>query len=145
MNDERLKSFLERTKVDKTTGCRLWTGAKDSGGYGQFRENPLNTSNSKVHRAAYRHYIGPIPAGQLVLHTCGNRHCVEPQHLTLGTFDDVHANRKHVRHITKQQAEQMAHLRETQCTSYKELARQFNCGASTVPRKIAELKSGHLD
>lgn len=39
---------------------------------------------STAHRISYRLLIGPIPAGHLVLHRCGNASCINPFHLYLG-------------------------------------------------------------
>jgi hypothetical protein len=41
-----------------------------------------------AHRIAYRLSVGDIPDGLKVLQTCGNRQCVNPQHLCLGTMSE---------------------------------------------------------
>ena len=73
------------SEVDSETGCWIWQKGKDKDGYGQFS---FKNRNYKAHRVAYRLYIGPIPKGMLVLHTCDTPPCVNPSHLFLGTNDD---------------------------------------------------------
>jgi hypothetical protein len=45
-----------------------------------------NRQHDLAHRIAYHLSIGDIPDGLKVLQTCGNRQCVNPQHLCLGTM-----------------------------------------------------------
>ena len=42
-----------------------------------------------LHRVAWEaHNAEPIPSGMVVMHTCDNRRCFNPQHLRLGTQSD---------------------------------------------------------
>lgn len=61
-----------------STGCRLWSGAKDRDGYGVFW-------GQRANRVAWERRNGPIPTGLLVLHACDDRACVEGEHLMLGS------------------------------------------------------------
>lgn len=66
-------------KVNKTGECWLWTGAIQSGGYGELAgagHRPL-----LAHRVSYELLVGEIPPGLQVDHLCRVRACVNPEHL----------------------------------------------------------------
>jgi len=85
--DERL---AHHSVVDPSTGCRLWTGAIDSQGYGQ---TSIKAKRYLAHKAAYECAIGPVPAGMCVLHRCDTPGCINPAHLFLGTRGDNNTDR----------------------------------------------------
>lgn len=78
------------SKADSKTGCWIWQKGKDKDGYGQFS---FKNRMYKAHRVAYRLFVGPIPRGMQVLHTCDDTSCVNPKHLFLGTNIDNVADR----------------------------------------------------
>jgi hypothetical protein len=78
-----LARFTAKYRV-QTTGkrCWLWTGAKDSSGYGQMRgEGGIHAKVEQAHRIAWQIFRGPIPAGLEIDHLCEVKACVNPDHL----------------------------------------------------------------
>jgi len=69
--------FMQYVRLD-SCGCWLWMGGKTSHEYGKFK---LDGRNVRAHRASYELFVGPIPEGLTIDHTCNVRLCVNPEHL----------------------------------------------------------------
>lgn len=79
-------------RVKKTEWCWLWQGGKNSRGYGSFQ---VTTKTPKpAHRVAYELTKGMIPEGLTIDHLCGNKGCVNPEHLEVVTMSENHLRRK---------------------------------------------------
>lgn len=75
-----MTTLVERflAKVDQSGDCWEWTAGRSGEGYGRFWLDGRVTSAQRV---AYELWVGPIPAGLEVDHTCHNPGCVRPAHL----------------------------------------------------------------
>ncbi len=61
------------------SGCWCWTGTLNSHGYGMWKQRG-------AYRTAYKLWVGPIPTGFCIHHTCRHKWCVCPSHLEATTF-----------------------------------------------------------
>ena len=77
-NVAAMDRFMDKIIMEPNTGCWLFSGHLDIGGYGVFW---FNGKNRKAHRFAYEAEVGAIPDGLFLDHTCRTRSCCNPRHL----------------------------------------------------------------
>lgn len=95
-----------------TQPCIIWPGRLDRDGYGVVSVG----EHRRAHRLTYALYVGAIPAGMAVLHSCDVPSCVNPAHLRIGTPADNARDRTERRRmprswLAKMTDEQVAEIR----------------------------------
>jgi hypothetical protein len=68
-------------KVEKTESCWIWTGYKMKSGFGQISLGKRGDGIEYAHRVAFTLFKEDIPSEWSVIQSCGNKACVNPEHL----------------------------------------------------------------
>jgi len=79
--------FLQRVLI--SDGCHLWMGGLTTNGYGQLL--PKIWGTGYAHQwACHTWNRSPLPVepGMCIKHSCDNKQCVNPAHLTYGTLQE---------------------------------------------------------
>lgn len=133
-----------KTTKGQPGDCWIWTGSRDTSGYGIIR---IEGRLTHAHRAAYESTHGLISGG-VVMHSCDNRACVNPAHLSVGSHQDNYDDmvRKGRRRNAKRASHPKAKLseadvaairaRHTAKVSYTSTAEMFGVNRSTITRIV---------
>lgn len=141
VTDELRRRFMQ--KVDQSEGCWDWCGASRGNGYGAIK---VNGKVVDAHRVSYVIHKGPVPVGKLVMHSCDNRTCVNPEHLSLGDCKDNHNDAiakglvkpfrpKRSEPLTVEQVDEIR-LQYERGVGIIELSRKFNIARTSLRRVL---------
>lgn len=95
--------FLQHQIYDPATGCIRWNAGMHRQGYGMcgaWRVVNGERIMTTTHRIAARiAYDRAIESDEMVIHTCSNMNCMNPDHLIIGNRTDIQrVMRKNQRH-----------------------------------------------
>ena len=80
------RAELNTIRPDGEDGCWVWTGNVNWKGYATSSYRGIKTT---LHRLVYL-FVNEVtlPSSTVVRHTCDNRRCWNPAHLTTGDYQD---------------------------------------------------------
>jgi hypothetical protein len=146
--------FWRKVSPEPMSGCWLWIGCVNTGGYGTIY---FRGYGRKAHRVSWFLVKGEIPRGKFVLHKCDTPACVNPDHLFLGTQRDNVIDcvkKKRWRHgapfgeknpmsvLTDELVRQMRS--EPRSLSYKKIGQKYGVSTMTAYRAIVGKSWEHI-
>jgi len=82
---EAKQRILDYSEPVTESGCWIWTRCTSRQGYGQIT---ICRKTIPASRVSYELFVGPIPDGMFVCHSCDTPPCVNPAHLWIGSPKD---------------------------------------------------------
>jgi len=86
--------YFLRHQRQLRNGCIAWDAGLHKQGYGMmgaWRVADGSKIMTTVHRVAARiHFDRAIDSDEMVIHTCSNMNCCNPEHLIIGDRYDIH-------------------------------------------------------
>lgn len=135
----------ERCKTNRETGCWEWQEKSvDRSGYGLIKHRWFGEKFMYVHRIMYEIKNGHIPEDMIVLHSCDNPRCCNPEHLSVGThymntLDMLMKDRQHSK-LSRIDVIRMKRYLVAKRYTHKELAEKYGVSVGTI-RGIAQGKT----
>lgn len=109
-------------------------------GYPRYTRKYKNKSYTAMHRFIYSYFIGDLNENEVVRHSCGNRNCINPEHMTKDS-----PKKDYTSEINKKYGRltiiRVSNKRESRKLKYFDCI--CECG-NTVTTDIASLRRGHV-
>ena len=108
---KRFIEFIEKIPTSES-GCKIWPKYHRPNGYAFTKYNGIDWS---VHRLSYYFHFTKPKRTEVIMHSCDNRACVAPEHLSLGTQQD---------NVDEEKVKEIRKLKKN--NTVKELSKMFN-------------------
>ena len=132
-----LEWFFNCIDIKGPDDCWPWISDKTPTGYGSFRVGRLSVT---AHRKMWTLIHGDIPKfinnrKTLIRHICGNRCCVNPNHLLLGNYSDnardAHREGKRLK-FSKEDVLKIRYYRGIEKQTFREIGKIFNMPQQSI-------------
>lgn len=138
--DDLINTFMNHVERPDDTECWIWDAWHGSHGYGQFNIHKPRHVVVLAHRAAFMLFKGPIDHGKMILHSCHNRRCVNPEHLREGdgrdnAADTLTAGRAYSK-ITPDQVREIRANYKSGDVGFGQLAKAYGVSVNCIRRII---------
>lgn len=139
--------FMSKVKKGKKEDdCWLWQAYTGGYGYGRIR---IGGAARAAHRVSYTLFVGFIPSGLWVLHTCDVPGCVNPNHLYVGTaaenVQDMCCRGRSTQLLTAEQVCSIRkQLRDDVKLTYRQLAEELTVGRTVVRDAARGITHAHV-
>lgn len=123
-----LPDSLRHFRINKVTGCWLWTGRHNARGYGYV---DFHGQLHLAHRAVYEAVNGELDHAIPIHHRCKNPRCVNPDHLE-ALPQHLHARESRRLVLVPDDVRLIRSLRDTTALSAGKIARQLKLPLGAV-------------
>jgi hypothetical protein len=147
LDESTTARFLSKINFEDEDECWEWKAGKQSKKYGSFGIRP--GKSELAHRVSYVYFVGEIPEELIVMHSCDNRLCCNPNHLRVGTIAENNQdaigkgrNAKGEKNghskLTEEKVLEIRELFEIEEMTIREIARQYRMSYSGIHNIVHE-------
>jgi hypothetical protein len=135
-----MKDYIKDRVYIAKNGCWIWTKSLNENGYGKLE---YKGKSYKAHRFSYTAFKRAISNNKVIRHTCDCRHCVNPEHLIIGTqLKNVQDMMKRGRISKEPSVKKVAIINGIEYSSIAEASKKLGLCRTTIVGKIKKFNEG---